>query len=405
MNNNTVNNQFPNYVPIAKFIKMLTTCGKLQDLAFIKLVKKHEKNKTVCAKYFYEIYLKLNKNDQANKYTLSHVDISFLDNFDMSSMQNSGGETFARRTAQDILKQYNGNIAATKATMAATFELHDPYYSSFLALIYKYLDSPYNYLLLPIIVDYSMDTGLVHQCALIVDLHAGIFLFYEPYGQYTKYKAEYKSAIGEFLNLYEFPNKFYSGGQLSYFTWHEYFDLHDGIQSILLRAHNEKKIQYEQDKDIFLQNMTKYPIEHAKLIDTIAASNHLPIHNDDYTYDTLIIADHFCTSNFSKHLENEALLLYYKYNSKTCVTITITELDYFFSMTTINKSTASKNLQQYYDEFKLQTNYKLFERASEFINMGSNSSHEKSRDNISARSPLLDILDAPLKLICKKISE
>ena len=421
-----------NKIKAAKLIKMLTMCGKLQNFMFMRLIKKYESKQIVCTKYFYEIYLKLKKNNNAqqskennnawqskennnaqqSKYLLDSVDISFLNNIE------------TEHDATGILRQFNesarsNTLLGKNSKVALKYNLHEPYYSSFLNLINMYSENSlnaksanaksanakpinatpqnakpqYQYLFLPVIVDYSIDVGLVHQCAIIVDLHNGVFLFYEPYGQYVKYGAEYYSAVKEFLNLYKLPSKYYlSSGELNYHTWHEYFDLPRGIQIILLKMHNEKKNQYEQDKAIFLQHVLEQnSAEHAKLISRIAIDKNLPVHMDDYTFDTLNILDFFTKYQVSNKLEADALYIYYKYNSKTCVTITITELDYFFENICKYKIDQQKiKMQEYYYEFQVRLNDKLFERALEFI---------------YSSPALINILNSPLKSICKEISK
>ncbi len=68
-------------VKIARLVETLSTCPRLQDIMFLGFFKKHEKSKTVCSKYFYDIWLHMHKNGAI--YKLDHVDINFLENSDI----------------------------------------------------------------------------------------------------------------------------------------------------------------------------------------------------------------------------------------------------------------------------------------------------------------------------------
>lgn len=342
-------------VKVAKIVESLSTCPRLQDLMFLAFIKKHEKNKTVCSKYFYDICLHMHKND--NVYKLDHADINFLEN-----------SIIPNYMIDDILLNFNQSAGLTQTYQALHF--------SFLALIVMYSNSAYKYLFVPIITDYSVDSSLVHQCGLVVDLHNGLFLFYEPYGVYQKYDATYVSGMAEFLQQYQFPDKFYSNGQLNLDTWHNYFGLSTGIQTILLHAHNAISQEFENDKIKYMDELkVMSPTHYTQIADRLERGKNRPVHKDDLTFDTMEIAGYFGNHlPLNDVVEINALQLYYKYNSKTCVTITITELDYFFeNLANLPKSEQATRLAVYYDEFAKLKNQKLFMRLDEFISNGLNS--------------------------------
>lgn len=342
-------------IATTKLIESLSTCPTLQDSFMTSLVKSHEKSGTVCAKYYYDLYLRLNKN--GDTYKLLHAEINFLENSNLANKDVIG-----------ILDDFNKEAGVSTSS-------GDVFHDSFLALITIYSRTAYHYLFLSVITDYSIDASLVHQCALLVDLREGRFLFYEPYGKYSKYNADYSPAVVEFLEQYQFPAKFYENGKLRFDTWHHYFNLPIGIQSIVLDAHNQQREQYELDKQQYIANLRRTNPEMAKhIIAQLERGKDAPVHKDDYTFDTLEIAGYFgkyCDSD--GQAENGALELYYKYNSKTCVTITITELDYFFTnLATLSFTDQHNALLAYYNEFAQQKNKKLVVRLNEFISSAMN---------------------------------
>ncbi len=334
------------YFDAAKLTSALAFCGRVQDSAITSFVQKHESGRVLCAKYFYTIHLSLQRKDV--KYELRSVDIAFLDNSRVAT-------PFAKR----ILKSL-GTIPLPDR--AKKYGMVNPEYSSVFSIVHMFKESGYHYLFIPIVIDYNIDTGLVHQCALIINLHQWVFLFYEPYGVYSKYSADYSGVVNDFLNLYDWPQSY------TYSTWHQYFNLPTGIQSIMLRCHNNMRAEYDTDIAKYMANLqATNPDKYAELVKTLSSKKNLPVHKDDYTFDTLDIV-HQYMSQQRGGCEVEAFYLYYKYNSKTCVTITIVELDYFFSIVANMELDAQKsNLKAFYAEFEARLNDKLFEQLLKFI--------------------------------------
>jgi hypothetical protein len=277
---------------------------------FMALIKKYEKKCIVSTKYFYEIYLHFKKENDIFK--LKNSNFYFLQNNDIAdSIKNK------------IIENLNKSVNISNS--------ENNWHNSFLALVLLYYKSKYKYLFLPIIVDYSIDNGLYHQCALLVNFTDNIFLFYEPYGEYIKYEASYIPAVIEFLSEYNFPDVFYENDKLRFDSWHHYFGLNTGIQTILLNTNNSKKEEFNKEKQEFINTLdleTANKIKHK-----LEINKDKPINKYDYTMDTMYIISYFNNLDWSNiEDENNALELYYKYNSKTCVTITITELDFYFSI-------------------------------------------------------------------------
>jgi hypothetical protein len=332
-------------INISKIIECLSYCTSLQDIIFTTLIKQYEQNYIVSAKYFYYIFLQLQKKN--NIFKLNNVEFNFLKNSNISYDVKC-----------KIIKNFNSSV---------NINSEDIWTNSFLALVLTYNNSKYKYLFVSIIIDYCIDSGLYHQCAIIINFNDNIFLFYEPYGDYNKYEANYTSAIIEFLSKYKFPDNFYDNDKLRFDTWHHYFGLEIGIQTILLNAHNDLKEEFNKEKENFLKEINS---DDAKIIiNKLNKNKDKEYHKYDYTIDTLTIIEYFNNSDRpSIKDENKALELYYKYNSKTCVTITITELDYYFeNLANLPYNEQKEKLLSYYNEFKILKNIKLINRLDDFI--------------------------------------
>lgn len=347
---------------LTKIIELLSSCGSIQDIMVNSLIRFHEKNKIVCGKYFYEIYIHLNKNDNIFEYR--KASFHFLKQSELSH--------------EEI-----GKILGLLNNMA-NVKYKDVFAGSFLALVRLYSKQPYRYLYLSVIIDYGGNTRLSHQTALIVDLHHGRFLFYEPYGKYEKYGASYRLAVLDFLRQYKFPAKFYTGDQLNYDTWHHYFGMPMGIQQMLMHSHNELKTQYVVDKDTLMKALQeKCPVNYAELAKILENGKDLPAHKDDFTFDTLEIMGYFVNNSLEVQnkqdmieLEKMALELYFKYNSKTCVTITLVEMHYFFTnLVMLSRQQQASALAAYYADFKTNRNHKLVHELDMYIKTALNSEY------------------------------
>lgn len=354
------------YFDAAKLASALAFCGRVQDAAIVSLVQKHEPGRVLSSKYFYTIHIGLHK--RGDRYELGEVDMAFLDNANVSL-------EYTRKALTQL-----GTINVPDS--AKSHRLANPEYSSFFFIVQMYKVAKYHYVFFPIVVDYNVDVGIVHQCALIVDLHQDLFLFYEPYGVYSKYSAEYSGAVRDFLQLYKWP-------KFEYKTWHQHFGMSTGIQSILLRKHNDMKAEYVADKDNYMAKLKVVGSPRDELARSLAKKSGMPVHADDYTFDTLDIAYQYMRR--SDEYDVDAFYLYYKYNSKTCVTITIIELDYFFSsLVDMDVEQQKHHLLDFYAEFEARLNAQLFDQLIKFAR------------HFGRSSKLFSSINMPLQEICKK---
>ena len=376
---------------VIKFIELLSNCTRLQDVMFMAMVKVFEKKNIVCSKYFYSIYFHMEKDESTNIYNLRGADTYFLQECTAATNKILDDAIISLNTTH-IPQKYISSSNKDK--------INEEYNRSILALIYMYKKTPYKYLFIPTTVEYSINANMVHQTAIIVDLIKNKIIFYEPYGVYKKYSASYKDIVKIHLNTMKLPDEFYTNNQLNYTTWHELYGLDQGIQQILLEEHNLLKNNFDNDKKIFMDELkTSMPNLYDLLNRHLEADKNNPVHKDDYTFDTLEFVDIFSKSisyipqEYAKYsaLEYKALTLYYKYNSKTCVTITLAELYYFFN-NLIDQPFNNQliDLREFYAKFKDKKNNQLIIAIKELL-------------NISLTPEIYTLLELPLNQICKKI--
>lgn len=338
----------------AKYAYLLSTCNIFSNKAFIKLFNYFEKDKILASKYYYELWftLDINKNlstlkDSEDSYFYNKsVFNKFLGNLPNKELNYIILEHLNTIAWQDkyIINNNYLNLVGKSEKYYPQFENHcKKHLYTLINLINIYRQNNYKFLFLSLILDYSQDIGLVHQCGLIIDLINGEFIFYEPYGTYIKYDHDYSRPIGEFLQIYYeiLPANFKTeSGKIKYYTFHEKFGLKDGIQNIILISNNNNSDKFDK---IYNETIEKIkgdiPVLYER-INNIKKSN--PVYQTDKTMVTLEILSIFNKievliedekkNNFIKYWET-MLELYHDYNSKTCVSITLVELYHFFSST------------------------------------------------------------------------
>lgn len=256
---------------------------------------------------------------------------------------------------------------------------------SFASIINSQKTKQFKYILFSVILDYGIDAGLVHQAALLVDIVNNEFIFYEPYGTYSKYNASYANVVLEFIQKIpkELLPTFYKDGQLNYTTYHKKFGLSEGIQQKMIETNNGKSNSFKEDVDKLYDEINKSELSRTQQIIRKVNRNTSPVKSTDLTYDSIIIAQYFLEHPYNIDIEDQALQIYGEYNSKTCVSITITELDKFFSLISnkcsdnggnnknIYKQTEQHNIveqiQTYHSTFENDPNKRLLERLYEVV--------------------------------------
>ncbi len=350
----------------AKLAYLLSVCHKYSNKIFTRLIKKHEKSFTVCAKYYFDIEIEMDFESQTNKqsngqsnFRIKNIYCNFLNRSVSDNRVHRLLEeinTFLPEERAIICSNYMKLISAGVDTdkISKPVQNFDWHLYPLASLINMYSDK-YHYLFVPCTLDYSQDVGLVHQCAIIVDLQAGEFLFYEPYGTYIKYDHNYAHPMRKYFEIYAdcLPMRFRTDNQnsrIKFRTFHKRHSISEGIQQIILTTNNAAT-DFEQSRDDLFSDEFKH--EFNDLYERIKSrinSDTNPVNQTDKTIAVLTIME-----QFEKYTPDEekkerygkfwqkALELYYHYNSKTCVSISLVELDRFFS---------GADLTQFYEKYR-----------------------------------------------------
>lgn len=334
----------------AKLAYLLSTCHRFSNKAFIKLIQQYETSRVACSKYFYSIWITLDIHNKEfklkNTYSVFLNSSKYLNDYEHRILEQLNTLTDAEKN--NIKNNYAAGLGVSSSPEINAHCNKHLYTIINLINIYK---NTYKYLFIPFTLDYSQDVGLVHQCALIIDLQKGEFIFYEPYLTFIKYECNYAEPIKHFLQIYKnsLPAHFIENNDIKYFTFDKYFNLKNGIQSIILEKNNNAG-DFEKDVNILLDKTKEaFPELYADILEDINTDNN-PVNTTDKTIKILNILSCFNeydadTPEFNI-LFSEALSIYYLYNSKTCVTITFLELDVLFS-----SSNPENDLQNFHKEF------------------------------------------------------
>lgn len=282
-----------NPIKAASTAYMLTICHKLADRMFINLVKKYERYNVVACKYTFNIRINLHLEDTGN-FVLNNAYYTFLD-------ENN------KYTEKILLDGSNIPVVPT--------------------IIRRFAN--YQKLLITVILDFGRNTGFVHQGAIIVDYKLKKILFYEPYGTYNKHNANYDSPVKQYIQSFSayLPEFCGKDNLITFCTFHEHIQQTKGIQIMILEKNNSKETQFHEEFKVLLN---KLPIDLQDRINARIASSTLT--KSDNTIDIIFAFEVFRTYAVDdENLWKEALEILYKYDSKTCVSITLIELNKYFS--------------------------------------------------------------------------
>lgn len=356
----------------AKQAYLLSTCHKFANKTFTRLIKKHEIAKTACAKYQFDIWVTL---DIPKPSTPQEAPESVKSEFKIVNIYNN---FLNQRVSYDntILEELNTLTNAEKLKIKQNYNLligsniesNDIYSETQLYTLINLIrmyKGKYQYIFIPFTLDYSQDIGLVHQCALLIDLVNHKFIFYEPYGTYIKYEHNYAKPIEKYLQIYDDC----LDTPYTFSTFHEYLIpefASNGIQNIILNSNNAKAEVFNKNVENLLEEIKSTDISLYEQIMQDIEEDENPVNKTDKTITILNILDIF--EKYTSGVENEAkskqwikaLELYSLYNSKTCVSITIVEMDALFS---------GKNLLDMYNSYKnaLYPNEILMKQITELL--------------------------------------
>jgi hypothetical protein len=326
-----------------KIAYLLSTCNKFSNSFMSNMIRQYEETKTVACRHHFSFHIIL------------HEKIDSKTNLSAFEVKSTSFDFLNRKSLSQIIQKHNNDILTDnemkqiyylyKKKLIDTSDMTGVYAVASLLKLYQ---NQYKNIFISVILDYGRDHKSVHQCAIIVDTN-GILMFYEPYGKYQKYNKSYAKCVKDFLTVFTpvLGPKFFNANELNYKTFHQHIQISDnGIQQIILNANNSNKAAFDIEyKKLVHEINTEFPNCY---INTLLDQN-------DYTkevVDLLHGMDRHSIDNKKdkyKELLNKVLHCYYKYNSKTCVSITIVELNEYFKL--VQSKIPISNMKNYYSRF------------------------------------------------------
>jgi hypothetical protein len=324
------------------------------------MIDQYAKSKTVATRKYFEISVILHESDD-NNFAVTDVQCSFAgssDNILLEMLQYFNDSVL---TEAEMRLIYNGLI--DKNIRLDVYKIISLYSIATLIKIYKI--HGFKYIFIPVIIDYGRGGDIQHQTALIIDISTDQYkmIFYEPYGMYTKYGHSYKNAIKDLLQCFTgfvgFDNI------VPYTTYHDMLDITKknggGLQNIILTANNNKSVLFNFNCGNIIKELIKeFDIDLSYIVTESELS-------DDKTIcilDILHAIDNINISNFTSEKKsiyykilNDILTTYGVFNSKTCVTITIVELNKFFMFSQESNNNIpliKSKIRNMYDLYKTQ---------------------------------------------------
>ena len=311
---------------IAKVSYLLCSCHKFSESVFAKFIKQYEKNKTVATRHFFTLFINMkepkNKPDQFN---IDNVKFKFefdSNNISTKTLQKHNMDILTFNEIKTVRDNINNmGINLLDYDLIAILQIA--------ALIKIYKNNGFKYIFIPVVINYGRYSHLLHQTVLIIDCR-GMFIYYEPYGVYTKYNKSYKQCICElFMSMNVMFDK-----PVKSVSYHDLFNNgKEGIQNIILKINNERDYLFAHEYDTLFNKITnRYPLI---MLNKYGKLNTPDDERSDKTEQIMDMMSKVDETEVNKDLHEETLKLYQQYNSKTCVTITLVEMDLFFD--TISK--------------------------------------------------------------------
>ena len=345
----------------AKLAYLLSTCFKVSEGVMKVMTKQYEKSKTLATRHYFTLFINFYEKIDDSNFYISDSYSTFANSKNTVFLDALQYHNDSVLNSNEMVK-INDNLIKNNIKLTA-YQLVSIY--SIATLIKLYKSKGFNYVFVPVCINYGRDSCLLHQTALIIDIsqEQHTFIYYEPYGLYEKYDKSYKIAI---KTLCECFNGFISNYDIIYTTYHDMMGIKcDGLQKIMLDKNNEKSDEFKNQLNILLAELNKeFPGNQ------FIGNNHNPDAADtaDKTVDVLDVlfkTDQFDISNLSDTKKeiyfrclNAIITQYCSFNSKTCVSITIVELNEFFKISEKSNSFAvvKETMQAYNSKYKNSPN-------------------------------------------------
>ena len=298
----------------AKLAYLLSTCHKFSDSFFSAMIKRH---KNVATMHNFVLFVDLYEPDSSNEFMVKNVYFKFAGNNDSviaEALQLNNNKILSPNEMNHIYNNLvNLNLKLSPKNLVAVYTIA--------SLIKLYEGRGFNYIFVPVVINYGRNANLMHQTALILN-YEGYDLYYEPYGKYEKFYKSYKKCMCELFTIFN---------NVKCITYHDNIPVETGIQNIIMEKNNVQVYAFNIKFNNLINKLKiKFPDKNFEF----------PEDMQDKTYkivDVLYKLDRMntngelhSTNQEYEELLNQTLQLYCMYNSKTCVSITLVELDRFF---------------------------------------------------------------------------
>lgn len=355
----------------AKLAFLLCTCSKFNSSFMSLMIKQYETSRTVATRHYFRFHIVLQEPSYgkfANKFAIKRVWFEFADSTDPIlgvALQAHNNEVLSWEIPKIYNKLVEKNINLNANEIIGVLTLA--------ALVKLYKGSGFKYIFIPVIIDYGRVSNMSHQTGLIID-YSGRFVFYEPYGGYKKHDKSYSECVCDFFEIFDKLN-FFDTSSFESITYHKWLGLSDGIQNIILVKNNARAEQFEKSYVSIIEELKEFVPDYYdkskkdpkdktyKIVELLSDLDNLARQIPPEKMDSFMI------------LANKVLELYYYYNSKTCVTITLIEMnDFFNSAQTDNFDTTAKKISLLHGEFDVaEPNKVLMDKLNKLLKLFYNS--------------------------------
>lgn len=317
----------------AKLAYLLSICFKLTNGVTTVMTKQYEKSRTLATRHYFTFNINFYEPVNSSNFEVKNVYCLFSESKDdilMEALQYYNNEILCSNEIELIYNNLiNQNIQLTAHQIVAIYSI------ATLIKLYRYRN--FKYIFIPVVINYGRDSHLLHQTSLIIDISQDQckIIYYEPYGKYSKYGKSYKDAVGKLFQC--FKGFICFSNEVKYTTYHDMLGITDGIQQILLNKNNIREEEFKKQYSVVVDKLFKeFPNNNFTI------NSNKPGSNDDEDKTVKILDILFNTDYFDiDNLNDEKKKIYYEildiiltqyccFNSKTCVSITIVEMNKFF---------------------------------------------------------------------------
>jgi hypothetical protein len=339
----------------AKLAYLLSTCHKFNEVFtnnILNQFKLHNHDSSVAYRQFFSLYITLKENNSDEQFEVSDIDFSFVKNKQISTeILQCSNATLNNADIQHIQQ------CLLKLNINDNINGHQMISMCSVATLIKLYSSLYSYIYIPVTLDYGRGDNFVHQTSLIIDC-SGTIMYYEPYGLYKKYNKSYVKCIRSLfgsLNKVLHDYRRYNIKPVISDTYHSIYNLNEGIQNIIIKKNNSHVVEFNTK---YNEVLTKIKVYFPKYYHIIKEKVEEEVSFDDKTLPILTLMSQLNNMHVNddkitiyNQIYKTVMEIYCSLNSKTCVSITLIEMDKLFKIK--KTQNVSNELKILYETFNI----------------------------------------------------